>query len=70
VNKYYVGACTNLERRLHEHNIGHSTFTATGTPWELKNIEQFETLQEAKRREKEIKNKKSRIYIESLILKS
>ncbi|TAH01253.1 MAG: hypothetical protein EAZ16_12140 [Sphingobacteriales bacterium] len=25
IDKYYVGACTNLERRLYEHNIGHST---------------------------------------------
>ena len=67
VNKYYVGACTNLERRLYEHNIGHSTFTSTGIPWELKYTEKFNSLQEAKKREKEIKNKKSRIYIENLI---
>jgi len=67
VNKYYIGACTNLERRLYEHNIGHSTFTATGIPWELKYTEQFGSLAEAKKREKEIKNKKSRIYIEKLI---
>jgi len=69
VNKYYVGACTNLERRLYEHNIGHSTFTSTGIPWELKYTEQFGSLLEAKKREKEIKNKKSRIYIENLIAK-
>ncbi len=24
LNKYYVGACIDMERRLHEHNIGHS----------------------------------------------
>ncbi|MFI5141987.1 MAG: GIY-YIG nuclease family protein [Bacteroidia bacterium] len=69
VNKYYVGACTNLERRLYEHNIGHSTFTSTGIPWELKYTEQFNSLPEAKKREKEIKNKKSRIYIEKLLAK-
>jgi len=67
VNKYYVGACTNLERRLYEHNIGHSTFTSTGIPWDLKYTEQFDDLPQAKKREKEIKNKKSRIYIEQLI---
>ncbi len=69
VNKYYVGACTNLERRLYEHNIGHSTFTSTGIPWVLKYTEQFNSLQEAKRRESEIKKRKSRIYIENLIEK-
>ncbi|RYY70942.1 MAG: GIY-YIG nuclease family protein, partial [Chitinophagaceae bacterium] len=35
LNKYYVGACINLERRLAEHNIGHSKFTSTGVPWKL-----------------------------------
>ena len=38
-------------------------------PWELKYTEQFDSLPDAKKREKEIKNKKSRIYIESLINK-
>ena len=67
VNKYYVGACTNIERRLYEHNIGHSTFTSTGIPWELKYSEQFPDLNQAKKRELEIKKKKSRSYIEHLI---
>jgi putative endonuclease len=70
VNKYYVGACTNLERRLYEHNIGHSTFTSTGIPWELKYTERFETLQAAKKRDLEIKKKKSRRYIENLIART
>ena len=69
VNKYYIGACTNLERRLYEHNIGHSKFTSTGIPWELKYTEQFASLPEAKKRELEIKKKKSRIYIDQLIQK-
>ncbi|MFM9910695.1 MAG: GIY-YIG nuclease family protein, partial [Chitinophagaceae bacterium] len=34
LNKYYVGACINLERRFYEHNIGHSKFTRPGIPWE------------------------------------
>ena len=67
VNKYYVGACIDMERRLYEHNIGHSAFTSTGIPWELKYSEEFGTLQLAKKREMEIKKKKSRVYIETLI---
>ncbi len=35
INKYYIGACTDLDRRLYEHNLGHSKFTSTGKPWEL-----------------------------------
>ncbi len=32
INKYYIGACIDFDRRLYEHNIGHSTFTKTGIP--------------------------------------
>ena len=67
LNKFYVGACINIERRLYEHNIGHSIFTSTGIPWVLKYKEEFPTLQEAKKRELYIKKMKSRKYIEGLI---
>ena len=67
LHKYYVGACINLQRRLYEHNIGHSKFTSLGLPWILKYSESFATLPLAKKRELEIKKKKSRIYIEKLI---
>ena len=50
LNKYYVGACTNLERRLYEHNIGHSKFTSPDIPWILFYQETFEDLQAAKGR--------------------
>ena len=66
LDKYYVGACTDLARRLYEHNIGHSKFTSKGVPWELKYKEEFESLQQAKIREAYIKRMKSRKYIESL----
>ena len=67
LNKYYVGACMDIERRLYEHNIGHSKFTKTGVPWVLKHKEYFHTLPLAKQRETYIKKQKSRKYIETLI---
>ena len=67
LDKFYIGACTDIGRRLHEHNIGHSKFTSTGIPWDLKYTEEFETLSQAKHRENTIKRMKSRKYIESLI---
>ena len=67
LDKHYVGACTDLERRLHEHNIGHSKFTALGVPWIVVYKEEFDDLKLAKKRELEIKKKKSRRYIEGLI---
>ena len=67
LNKYYVGACTDLDRRVYEHNIGHSKFTRLGVPWQLKYAEEYPTLVEAKRREMKIKSQKSRKYVEELI---
>ena len=67
LNKFYVGACIDIDRRLYEHNIGHSKFTSAGVPWELKYKEEFTRLQEAKKREVYIKKMKSRKYIEALI---
>ncbi len=67
LKKYYVGACLNLERRLYEHNIGHSKFTSTGVPWILKYKEKFTDLASAKKRETQVKKMKSSKYIERLI---
>ena len=67
LNKFYVGACSDLKRRLYEHNIGHSKFTSKGIPWILKYFETFDSLVEAKKRESAIKKMKSRKYVESLI---
>lgn len=67
LTKYYTGACIDLDRRLHEHNTGHSKFTATGAPWSLVYKEEFETLPLAKKREAYIKKQKSKKFIEKLI---
>jgi putative endonuclease len=69
LDKYYVGACTDLQRRMYEHNIGHSSFTRLGMPWECVYQENYETLQEAKKRELQVKRMKSRRYIEDLVAK-
>ncbi|MCE7992153.1 MAG: GIY-YIG nuclease family protein [Roseivirga sp.] len=66
-DKYYVGSCDDLERRLADHNTGRSTYTRTGKPWELKYHEIYPSRSEARQRENEIKKKKSRKYIEYLI---
>ena len=70
LNKYYIGACIDIERRLYEHNIGHSKFTSLGVPWKLVYKEEFETLASAKKRELQVKRMKSRKYIEELISKN
>jgi putative endonuclease len=70
LNKYYIGACIDMERRLYEHNIGHSKFTSLGIPWKLLYTEEFEDLGAAKKRELQVKKMKSRKYIEELLSKN
>ena len=67
LNKYYIGACVDIARRLYEHNIGHSKFTSLGIPSKLVYKEEFMLRSEAMQREITIKKKKSRKYIEWLI---
>ena len=69
LNKYYIGTCSDIERRLYEHNIGQSKFTSLGIPWVVVYKEEFQQLSEAKKRELYIKKMKSRKYIDDLITK-
>ena len=65
---FYVGQCNDLDRRMSKHFDGLSKYTASKRPWRLVYFEKIATRSGALQREKEIKAKKSRIYIESLIL--
>ena len=67
LDKYYIGYTEDIAVRLIQHNSGISTFTSKATDWDLKHIELYKTRTEAIKRELEIKQKKSRKYIEWLI---
>jgi putative endonuclease len=67
VDQYYVGHSTNLEDRFFRHLNSGSKATKKANDWKIVYQEEFGTKAEAYRREMEIKNKKSRRYIESVI---
>ena len=68
LDKYYVGYTSDITIRLTEHNTGISTYTSKANDWVLKySSESFHTREEAMKRERAIKAKKSRKYIEWLI---
>lgn len=67
-DRYYVGTCKDVSLRIQQHNAGRNLSTKAGIPWCLKCTEQYGTHAEACRRELQIKKKKSRKYIEWLIL--
>ena len=57
IGKYYTGiTTTEPEKRLQRHNKGDVYSTRIGRPWQLIYIEKYETLKEAREREKQIKS--------------
>ncbi|MDC6362636.1 MULTISPECIES: GIY-YIG nuclease family protein [Flavobacteriaceae] len=54
--RYYVGFTKDIARRLKEHNAGKTTSTKPFVPWKLVHEESFETLAEARKREKYLKS--------------
>ncbi len=68
-DRHYIGYCSELTSRLEKHNAGATPSTKPFRPWRLVYKEIYQTKREAIVREKEIKNQKSRKYIERLIMK-
>ena len=67
IDRYYIGVTDNLEWRLERHNAGWGKYTKRGIPWIIVYTESFSTKSLALKRERQIKNRKSRTYIEALI---
>ena len=67
LDRYYIGYTDDIPWRIERHNQGWGRFTKSGIPWQLVYFETYSTKQEAIKRERAIKIKKSRSYIESLI---
>ena len=64
---YYVGSTQNVEERLERHNQGRSKYTKAKKPWKLVYYEEQPDRSAAVKRERQIKNRKDRNYIENLI---
>ncbi len=61
-DRLYIGSCSDLTKRLENHNLGHSRSTKGFIPWEIIYFEEYETKSDAIRREyalKRIKNKET-----------
>ena len=64
---YYVGHTSDLEGRLKRHNESRSAYTRNKAPWGLVYHEAFDSRVRAMKREREIKRKKNREYIDQLV---
>jgi len=67
---YYIGSINNLEDRIERHNQGRSQYTRAKRPWKLVYSEERPDRSSAVRRENQIKNRKSKDFIETLVKRS
>jgi len=68
LNRYYIGSTENIESRLRKHNTNHKGFTGRAPDWQVVYKEDLADKQIGLTREKQIKNWKSRLMIEKLIV--
>jgi putative endonuclease len=64
---YYIGSTQDISQRLDRHNQGRSKYTKPGKPWELIYSEEHPNRASTTKREREIKTRKSKTYIESVV---
>lgn len=69
-NRYYVGSTSDINRRINQHKKGYTRTTRVLRTTELVYTETYNTIEEARKREKQIKSYKSKKYIKSLIDKA
>lgn len=61
--KFYVGWTTGLKRRLDEHNRSKCYYTKSRGPWDLIYYEVYSSIQEAKKRERTLKNNSRMMFL-------
>lgn len=66
-DRFYVGSTIDLKRRLLQHRSNNVRTTRRLKAYDLVYLEEFETLDEARLREKKIKAQKSKMYVKKLI---
>ena len=68
LDKYYIGhSCEDLQERLRRHLSNHKGFTAKTKDWIIIYFETFDSKNNAYKREREIKDWKSKLKIQKLI---
>lgn len=63
IGKIYIGQTNNLDSRLNRHNSNQCKFTKNKGPWRIIFNESFKTRSEAMNREKFLKSRKGREWI-------
>ncbi|MCG6918476.1 MAG: GIY-YIG nuclease family protein [Deltaproteobacteria bacterium] len=64
---YYIGHTQDLDFRVERHNQGKVNYTKGKRPWDLVHFEEYPDRSRAMAREEEIKKRKSKKFIDSLV---
>jgi putative endonuclease len=64
--RYYIGSTEDRANRLIEHNSGETKSIRSGIPWKLVHIEEFKTRSEAVKKEKQIKARGAKRYLDDI----
>ena len=67
---FYIGSADNIPERFAGHQRGQTSYTRRRGPWELVYKEEYATIAEARRRERQLKSWKSHRSIQELIDKN
>jgi len=66
--RLYKGMTKNVKERVLQHNKGKTKTTKAYIPWDLVYFEQYQTIEEARTREKYLKSGVGREFLKSLLL--
>ncbi len=64
--KFYKGFTNNLERRLHEHNTGHTKTTSRMKGIRVVYTEKYDSIEEARKRELYLKSAAGRKFLKNV----
>ena len=65
--RLYKGFCSDLEKRLSEHNSGKTISTKPFVPWKIAYYEELYSLEEAIAREKYFKTSAGRRFLKTIL---
>ncbi|PLX27029.1 hypothetical protein C0581_03830 [Candidatus Parcubacteria bacterium] len=65
--KYYVGSTNNVDRRVFEHNSGKTKSIKYMRPWQLRFVQKYSTIKQARQIECKLKKFKNRGIIEQIV---
>jgi putative endonuclease len=63
----YVGSCSDIQKRLGEHNTGRCRYTSGRKPWRLIYQEKYATLADARKREVFLKSGQGRKELDGIL---